>query len=220
MLVLALACEMGPPDELEPPRPHAPVRIPDPVAPAEEGASADLLQQYVDRSAIVPRAIESWELTYQSKLLSIALVSTAAADRLEDLPLVLTPDATWGLPDPRRFGQRRIFAGDHGAAFLAAFRAAARRFPSGATHRTQPVLDGVQGVVRVGAEPYWTYWVNENDRIYVRQVVYRGRPYIDYVGFFEAVPDEPIRVADRVVPPLAAPVRRHDQAIDPMEAPP
>jgi hypothetical protein len=219
MLVLVLACEMGPPQHFEPPPAHKAVRIPDPVAPAPDGVSADLLQKYADRGPIVPRSIEVWELTYQSKLLSIALMSTAAIDRLEDLPLVLTPDATWGLPDPRRFGQRRVFAGDHGAAFLAAFRAAAQRFPAESTHKTQPVLDGVQGVVRIGAEPYWTYWVNGNDRIYVRQIVYRGRPYIDYVGFFEQLPEEPIHVADRVIPPLAAPVRRHEEALVPMEPP-
>lgn len=219
MLLLAFACEMGPPEDFEPPPARAPIRIPDPVAPPEEGVSADLLQQYADRPPVESHAIEQWELTYQSKLLAIALLSTAANDRLEDLPLVLTPDATWGLPDPRKFGARRIFAGDHGAQFLAAFRAAARRFPSGATHRTQPVLDGVQGVVRVGAEPYWTYWVSGNDRIYLREVIYRGRPYIDFVGFFEELPDEPIHVADRVIPPLAAPVRQHESQIDPMLPP-
>jgi hypothetical protein len=208
-LLLLLACEIGPShDGFEPPSPRAPVRIPDPVAPAQDDASTDLLQQYVDRPAIDPRAIQLWELTFQQKLLAIALVSTAASDRLEDLALALTPDARWGLPDPRRFGSRPIFDDDHGAAFLAAFRAAAQRFPKGSTYHTQPLTDGAQGVVRIGAEPYWTYWVNGRDRIYLRMIVYRGRPYIDYVGFFESLPEEPLHVTDSVIPPLAPPLRR------------
>ncbi len=215
-LLLALACDPAPQgDLLETPAVRAPIRIPDPIAPAPAGVSADLLQKYADRPPVDPRGVELWELTFQAKLIAVALLATAASDRLEDLRLLLTPDATWGLPDPRRFGQRPVFGDDRGEAFLAALRAAAQRFPADATHKTQPVLDGVQGVTRVGAEPYWTYWVNGNDRIYLRLVVYRGRAHIDYVGFFETVPEEPIRVADRVVPPLSAPVRRPASAAPP-----
>ncbi|MBC8073519.1 MAG: hypothetical protein IAG13_34680 [Deltaproteobacteria bacterium] len=204
---LLLACELAAPS-YESPSSRTPVRIPEPVLPAEDLSSADLLQEYAPRPPLNPRILDACELTYQQKMIAIALLSTAANDRLDELDLVLTPDATWGMPDPRRFGQRPVFADDGGAAFLAAFRQAARRFPAKSGYHTEALPGGPQAAVGSGAEPYWTYWVNERDRIYMRMVIYRGRPYIDYVGFFETVPDAPLRVLDRVVPPLAPPLRR------------
>lgn len=192
-LVLSPACDGTPPPSHDD-RPQRPVRIPEPIAAALPGAPADLLQGYLHRDPIDPREADLWELPFQSKRLAVALLIIAGKDRLEDLDLVLTPDATWGLPEPRRFGARPIFDGDGGEAFLAAFRSAAARFPEKAQWQAPALPIGGQELVRSGAEPMWSFYTHENDRILLRMVVQGGRARIDYVGLFETVPTEPVRV--------------------------
>lgn len=207
-LVLASGCESIPPapdDEAV----RRPVRIPQPIAPADEGVSANLLQAYAARKPVEQREADAWELPFQSKRLVVALLTIAAHDRLGDLDMVLTADATWGLPETRRFGARPIFGADGGEAFLAALRTAATRFPDKAKWQTQPLLPGPQDIIRAGAEPLWSFYSNGNDRIYFREVIHRGHARIDYVGLFEEVPTEPVRVIGHGRPvPLGPQVRR------------
>ena len=186
------------------------VRVPDPIQPVEDGQPGNLLQQYAKRDRIEPDEPATWDLPFKSKRVAVALLITAAADRPEDLPLVLTPDATWGLPDTRQLGRRRVFDGDGGEAFLQAFRKAAQRFPSSAPWQNQPLLPGAQEVVRSGAEPMWSFWENQPERIYIRKVVRNGQAKIDYIGFFEELPQEPIRVRSEYGMPVALtpPMRR------------
>jgi hypothetical protein len=194
-LVLLVGCEL-PLEPIEESRPRRPNRVPSAIQPVDEGMSA----------------YDAWELPFQSKRLDIALVTIAAHDRIEDLHLVLTPDATWGLPETRRFGARPIFAGDGGEAFLAAFRAAAMRFPGNAKWETQPLASGPQDIIRNGAEPLWSFYSNANDRIYFRAVMHAGVARIDYVGLFEEIPTEPIKVIGHGKPaPLAPMLRRAPQ---------
>lgn len=205
-LVLLVGCEEA--LDVADSRPRPPTRIREAVQPAPEGVSASLLEQYAGRMPILQIEADAWELPFQIKRLDIALVTIAAQDRLEDLPLVLTPDATWGLPETRRFGARPIFAGDGGAAFLAAFRTAAARFPASAKWETQPLASGPQDIIRNGAEPLWSFYSNANDRIYFRAVMHSGVARIDYVGFFEEVPTEPIKVIGHGQPAPLAPQLR------------
>lgn len=208
-LALLLACEWSGPDEFVPAAPYTPIRIPNPIEPAPEGEAGTLLQEYAARPPIDAYEAQWWELPFQAKRLVIALLITAAKDRIEDLPLVLTPDATWGLPEPSRFGARPIFGPDHGEAFLAALRTAAGRFPAKAKWQSQPMPPGPEMTVRAGAEPYWTYYVAGNDRIYFREVIYQGRARIDYVGLWQELPTERIQVRDQgPSPPLSPPPRR------------
>jgi hypothetical protein len=206
------ACESWQPEEdaetdLEA-RPR--IRVPDPILPVEEGQSADLLQQYAKRDRIEPEEPATWELPGKSKRVAVALLITAAKDRPEDLHLFLTPDATWGMPDTRQFGRRRVFDGDGGERFLQAFRKAARRFPGNASWTSEPQVPGIQAMVSSGAEPMWTYWASRAERIYTRMIVRDGAAKIDYIGFFEEPPTEPIRVRPELhaKPPMAAPYRQ------------
>jgi hypothetical protein len=190
------------------------VRVPDPVLPAEEGQSADLLQQYAKRDRIDADEPSTWELPFKSKRLAVALLITAAKDRPEDLALLLTEDATWGWPDTRQFGRRRVFDGDGGERFMAAFRKAARRFAGNATWQNQPLVPGVQEMVRSGAEPMWSFWEHRPERIYLRMIIRDGHAKIDYIGFFEDLPQAPILVRPEygVAPGLAPPLRRPEGA--------
>lgn len=210
------ACDSSPPPrdastDLEA-RPR--VRVPDPIQPAGEGESANLLQEYAKRDRIEPDEPATWDLPFKSKRVAVALLITAAKDRVEDLPLLLTPDAAWGLPDTRELGRRRVFDGDGGERFLQAFRKTAQRFPANATWENRPLLPGIQEMVRSGAEPMWSYWENLPERIYVRQVVRDGRAQIDYIGFFEEIPQDPIHVrpAYGLPPNLTPPMRRPEGA--------
>jgi len=221
-LALLAACEL-PLDPVEASRPRLRTRVPSAIQPVEEGMSANLLEQYAARQPILQLEADAWELPFQIKRLDIALVTIAAHDRLEDLHMVLTPDATWGLPETRRFGARRIFDGDGGEAFLAAFRAAAARFPGTAKWETQPLASGPQDIIRNGAEPLWSFYSNANDRIYFRAVMHAGVARIDYVGLFEEVPTTPIKVIGHGKPvPLAPMLRRQPQGMAPKDptAPP
>ncbi len=191
------------------------VRVPDPIPPVPPDEATDLLQSYSSRTLPLVRESELWELPFQSKRLAVALMIIAAHDRLDNLPLVLTPDATWGLPDPRRFGERPVFAGDGGAEFLAALRRVGQRLPAKTAWASTPMALGPQEFVRAGAEPLWTYFGAE-DRIYLRMTTYRGRARIDYVGFFDdGPPTEPLRVVDQgPAPPLAPTFIRPPEAGD------
>jgi hypothetical protein len=157
-----------------------------------------------------------WELPFHSKRMVAALLTTAAADDLEHLSLLLTPDAHWGLPDTRMMQARPVFADDHGEAFLAALRGAAGRFP-GSTRWVNPMLvPGVQASVRSGAEPYWTYYDNGIDRIYLRHVVRDGEARFDYVGLFREAPRASVRVVGKgEPPPVSSPLRKPDGSIMP-----
>lgn len=194
---------------------HRPVRVPQPIAPADDDTSANLLQEYAARDPIEQREADLWELPFQSKRIVVALLITAGKDRLEDLDMLLTPDAMWGLPETRRFGARPIFAGDSGEGFLRAFRAAAARFPGKAKWQTQPLAAGPQEVVRDGAEPLWSFFGNGNDRIYFRKVMYGGHARIDYVGLFEELPTEPVKVVGHGKPVPLGPQLRHAPDAEP-----
>ena len=173
-------------------------------APAPSVEAGGLLAEFSARSEVAPSESEEWELPFQSKRLAVALMIAAAHDRPEDLAFVLTPDATWGFPDTRRFGQQSIRADDDGRAFLSILRSAARRFPAKTPWRTQPLRSGHQELVRTGAEPMWSYYDNGADRIYLREVLYQGRARIDYVGFFAELPTAPINITERGdAPPLS-----------------
>lgn len=222
----AFACALGcslfacapdkPPEDLEIDLEGRPrIRVPDPIQPAGEGESANLLQHYAKRERIEAEEPSTWDLPFKSKRIAVALLITAAKDRVEDLPLLFTADATWGLPDTRQLGERPIFAGDGGETFMQAFRTAAQRFPSEAHWENRPLTPGPQEAVRTGAEPMWSYWENLPERIYIREIVRDGRAWIDYVGFFETLPDQPIRIrSDYGLPPdLTPPLRRPDGSL-------
>lgn len=208
-LTALLACEWAAPDEFTPPAPYRPAHVPRPIAPADPGAEPNLLQEYTVRAPVDPQEAEAWELPFQSKRLVVALLIAAAHDRLEELSYVLTPDATWGLPDRRRRGARPIFGEDHGAAFLQALRSAAVRF-SARKHpwSSPPTADGPNQQVRSGAEPFWTYYAADGDVMAFREVMYRGRARIDYVGLFESLPPPPMVGAPHDPPPPPSPPPR------------
>jgi hypothetical protein len=220
------------------------VRVPEPVPAVEGETSRNLLQAYIDRDPDVvkvgsvpaegdpTRTVQvpvtwedeshGWRLPFQSKRLSAALLIAAAHDRLDSLRFILTPDATWGWPDPRRPGARPVFAGDDGEAFFQAFRKAAQRLPDNASWRSFPVPPGIQMLHATGAEPMWTAWADDQPTlIVVHLVLWRGEARIDYVGFFESTPDElPNLSTYGPPPPLVPPLRPPPAEEELADAPP
>lgn len=232
LVTLALGCEpnLGP----EPAYTEPAARTREPVAMVEGEASRNLLQGYIDRNpdvagtrkacppsqplcgegerVDVPVTWEeeshSWRLPYQAKRIVAALMIASAHDRLESLRFILSPDAQWGWPDPRRPGARPVFSGDQGEAFFQALRKVAQRLPEKTKWTSYPVPPGVQMLLSTGAEPMWTYYAEGNDGILMRLIVYRGEARIDYVGLFEELPDErPNADAYGPPPPMKTPLR-------------
>jgi hypothetical protein len=215
-----------PADTTEAPPSRPEIRVAHPVDPGDEGQSRNLLQQYIGRdlgppSTRIPHgvALESealgWELPFKSKRIVAALLTTVARDRLEDLPSTLHPDATWGLPDPRRPHERPIFADDRGAAFLSALRTAAERFPEHAAYNNPTnFVMGLQEHIRSGAEPMWAYYEQGPDRILFRFRALAGRAWIDYVGF-NAEPPTDVPAYDSLgpAPAMSPPLRKEDGSV-------
>jgi hypothetical protein len=229
LVAITLGCDPNLPPE--PPDAKPVVRVPEPVAAVEGDASRNLLQAYIDRDPDVvkmrslpaegdpTRKVQApltwedeshgWRLPFQSKRLTAALLIAAAHDRLDNLRFLLTPDATWGWPDLRRPGARPVFAGDDGEAFFQAFRRAAERLPDSAGWRSFPVPPGIQMLHATGAEPMWTvYAENQPALIVMHLVLHRGEARIDYVGFFEELPQQyPDLSAYGPLPPIVPPRR-------------
>lgn len=228
-LTITLGCDPNLPPE--PSSRQPPVRVPEPVPAAEGDTSRNLLQAYIDRDPEVVKVrtvaaegdpsrkvqvpltwedeSHSWRLPFQSKRVTAALLVAAAHDRLDSLRFILTPDATWGWPDLRRPGARPVFAGDQGEAFFRAFRSAAVRLPDSAGWRSFPVPPGIQMLHATGAEPMWVVFAeNQPSLIVMHLVLWRGEARIDYVGFFEELPEtSPDMSAYGPLPPLV-PSRR------------
>lgn len=212
LAVSLVACDPNLPEET--PEQPEPTRIAHPIDPGGENESRNLLQAYATRPRIDPGEAAGWQLPFQAKRVAVGMLIAAARDRPEDLHLVLTPDATWGLPDRRRIGERPIFDGDGGEKFLAALRNAAQRFPLQASWTSQPVLPGVQDMYRTGAEPMWTYWSQDQDHIVTRMTVIEGTVRIDYVGLWEDGPDPSMDTSNwGMPPPFIPPVRRERIAL-------
>ncbi len=231
-MLCALAAPLGCDPNLARPIPDAEpvVREAAPVEAAEEGVSRTLLQSYVERDPIVAGTRDipdpdrpgqrltlpvtwaeeagTWRLPQQIKRVVVSLVIAAAHDRVENLRFILTPDAQWGWPDPRRPGARPVFADDGGEAFFAAFRTAASRLPSTVRWKSFPVPPGIQVLHATGAEPMWSYYAEGSDGIMMRLVSYDGAARIDYIGLFEELPEErPIADAYGPPPPMFPPLR-------------
>jgi hypothetical protein len=229
LLAITLGCDPNLPRE--PPSRQPIVRVPEPVPSMEGDVSRNLLQAYIDRDPDVVklRAVpadddptrmlqvpmtwedesHTWRLPFQSKRLTAALIIAAAHDRLDSLRFILTPDATWGWPDLRRPGARPVFSGDDGEAFFQAFRKAAMRLPDSAGWRSYPVPPGIQMLHATGAEPMWTvYAENQPSLIVMHLVLWGGEARVDYVGFFEELPEQyPDTSAYGPLPPLVPPRR-------------
>lgn len=224
-LVLAAAGCEGPAHTPDPSRPAPVVHVPQPVAPAEDGVSADFMQVCAAREPFDHIEADHWEMPFQSRRLAVALMIIVAQDRVDDLHRVLTPDATWGLPETRRFGARPIFGPDGPHAFVHALREAGHRLPAKPSWRTLPLTMGTQESVRSGAEPLWAFYENGPDRIYFRMVLRDDRARIDYVGLFEDGPPQgPISIVGQGRPSALGPLPRHapddDAASAPGDAPP
>ncbi len=201
------------------------IRVAHPIDPGSEGQSRDLLQHYIARDAKpdsrIPDGIAleqeaiGWELPFKSKRIVAALLTTVARDRLQDLPIMLHRDATWGLPDARRPRERPIFGDDDGAAFLAAFRKAAQRFPEHTSYNNPTnFVMGLQENIRSGAEPMWAYYEQGTDRILFRFRAIGGRAWIDYVGFYVEPPAvAPDYAALGPAPPMTPPLRKEDGGV-------
>jgi hypothetical protein len=169
--------------------------VSDPVPPADAGTSPNLLQWALTRDPLTEDEPErSWRLPMKAKRMDVVLLSVVAHDDLEALRRVLTPDAQWGLPDRRLPRARSVFADDGGRAFIRALRTAASRLPEHPDWGTDMLIPGVSTSVRMGAEPMWTHFKQGWDTILVRKVHRDGRAWIDYVGFFETLPTQPIRI--------------------------
>lgn len=226
---LAVGCDPNLPPE--PPDTEPIARVSQPVATVDGDASRNLLQAYIDRD---PEVVEvrrvpapdgsdrqvkvpvtwedeshRWRLPFQSKRLTAALLIAAAHDRLDSLRFLLTPDAQWGWPDRRRPGARPVFAGDDGEAFFQAFRRAAMRLPHDASWHSFPVPPGIQMLHATGAEPMWTVYADgQATMIVMHLVLHGGVARIDYVGFFDELPQEPPVLDAYGPPPPVVPPRR------------
>ena len=100
-----------------------------------------------------------------------------------------------------------VFAGDEGEEFFQAFRKAAERLPDSADWRSFPVPPGIQMLHATGAEPMWTVYAEKTPALIVMHLVlWRGEARVDYVGFFEELPEQPLDLgAYGPLPPLVPP---------------
>ncbi len=201
-------------------------RVASPVDPGLDGTSRNLLQHFRARELAGGRMqipagdrlqaeSTAWRLPFQSKRMVAALLSTAARDRIEDLPFVLADNATFGGPDSRRPHERPIFDPRYTERFFAGFRGAAQRFDEHA-HYSNPTsfLMGLQERIRTGAEPMWAFYQSGPDRLLFRFRVYGDQATIDYVGFFAEAPSEPVDYSALGPAPSMTPgVRREDGRI-------
>ena len=228
LTVTTSACDPVPTPEIPDAEPA--VRVPEPVPVADPGVSRNLLQAYVERDPDVadtkmlpdpndPSKVtkveisweeesRTWKLPYQAKRLVAALVIAVAHDRLDSLRFILTPDAQWGWPDPRRPGARPVFDGDGGEAFFSALRKVGARLPETIKWTSLPVPPGIQVLHTTGAEPMWTFYSEGYDGLLLQLVVYGGNARIAYVGMYEELPSErPSITSYGPMPPLAPPRR-------------
>lgn len=201
-----------------------PTRAVHPIDAGDEGQSRNLLQYYISRDAspsqlsipsgdVLARESESWRLPFKSKRIVAALLTTAARDRLSDLEFILSPDATWGEPDPRRIGEQDIFGDDGGERFFAELRTAAQRFDQHSSYKNPTnFMMGIQEHLRTGAEPMWSYYENGFDKLLFRFIVRGGLARITYVGFYREghVPTEPRRLQNLGPIPLMTPPMRKE----------
>ena len=194
-------------------------RTPQPIDPGLGREDRNLLQQYAERDPIEPGEAETWQLPFQAKRVAVAMLIAAALDRREDLKLVLTPDATWGLPDRRRIGARPVFGDDDGEAFLDALRKTAARFPADAPWKSQPVLPGVQALYQSGAEPMWTFWASDAEFMVTSMIVVGGAARIDYIGLWEDGPNKNVDTSNWGPPPPMIPTLREDMMVPPDQIP-
>lgn len=193
-----------------------PARVPQPVETGGDAPAENLLQLYARRPPINADEPVKWQLPHQGKRVAVAMLITVGLDRLEDLALVLTPDAVWGLPDRRRVGARAVFAGDGGAAFAAALRKSARRFSAEARWTSRPVLlPGLQMTYQTGAEPMWSYWAEAGESLLLSMVVYAGEAKINYVGLWEDGPDPDIDPSAYGAAPPLIPISRPERIVHP-----
>jgi hypothetical protein len=234
--------------EVRPLPARAEIHVPRPIDPGQGGTSRDLMQHYLadhpgrvdaDRRrgygqprTVIPQGdgiereawgwdipAETWILPFKSQRIIVTLVTTAARDRPDDLPLLIHPDARWGRPDPRLVGARPIFADDNGAEFLAAFQAALARIPEGTKYQNaSQIVGGPARHLTTGSEPMWSYYEVDNDRILFRMRTRDGRPWVEYVGLYEdGPPAEPPNYDDLGPPPaMVAPTRRPDGSASPV----
>jgi hypothetical protein len=229
LTALLVACRQAdlPEAALDAPPPRPEIRVAHAIDPGAEGQSRDLLQHYIARDFGTPesripdgpaleREAVTWELPFKSKRIVAVLLTTVARDRLQDLPIILHPDATWGLPDPRRLRERPIFADDDGEAFIAALRIAALRMPENATYSNPTnFVMGLQEHIRGGSEPMWAFYEQGFDRILFRFRAIGGRAWIDYVGFnVEPPTSEPdYDAVFGPAPPMSPALRKDDGSV-------
>jgi hypothetical protein len=123
--------------------------------------------------------------------------------------------ARWGFPDRRELDTFPVFDGDGGARFVEVFRGVASRFGAKATFTCPPMIDATTMFVRDGAEPYWC-WYMSNDNLDVlafKFVTERGRARVDYIGMYPQRPSGPVPVRsekDDRSPPWGPPVKRRE----------
>ncbi len=202
--LLGWGCDTPAPDTAEAAVETPTSRDRPPVEPGEDGTSRNLLQHYRARELAGGKLkirsgktlgyeAQAWQLPFQSKRMIASLLTAVARGSVDDVQHVLAPNATYGRPDSRRPHERPIFEGDNLEDFFDGFAGALARFEETANY-TNPTsfLMGLQEHLRTGAEPMWAYYSSGPDRILFRFRVYGSRAYIDYVGFNEELPLQPM----------------------------
>lgn len=155
---------------------------------SHEGAGKSLLDEYASRTSRDSAESASWLLPNNGKTIIVEALIAAAHDDAARMLELVTPTATWGIPDRRQLRARPVRAtGDpYGLDFIEVFRNAAARFKAKASFGCVPLQPNWSMLAEAGAEPMWcTYNADDGyDLLVFRLVKFRGEVRIDYVGLF------------------------------------
>ncbi|MBK7824487.1 hypothetical protein [Nannocystis sp.] len=194
-------------------RPAAPAKATPRGLPegSAEGVPEHLLHEYAARDLAPEAEIRTWDLPAKAKRMVVELLISAARDDLSRLPILMTAQSRWGVPDRREYDALPVFDQDDGRVFLDTLRAAASRFSRKENLNCPPIMPPIaQTYVRNGAEPMWCFYGSNDglDILAFKLVLESGSARFDYVGMYA---ERAIRMNARPgaqPPPMTPIVRR------------
>lgn len=145
-----------------------------------------LASRYGARSTLDAAARSSWILPRNAISLIGALIRAAVHGDRESGRSLLTPNASFGLPDRREYDAWPIAEGDNLERLLANLAAVAARLPADAERTCPPLVYEAEAVLARGEAPMWCFYTDQSsgafDILTFRLRTIDGVAHVDYVG--------------------------------------